>query len=128
MFDRVLKQFLPANIYLFKVNNKNTRKSCEKFKVNNKNTRTTSRTSFWCFYCSLWTYFTTFSGVFIVDFKQVNVGWADVCLAKYYLRSWLYFAKRSERHGAPVLIWNHLKIIGQRSSPSSLQTQVFFTI
>ena len=32
---------LPANIYLFKVNNRNTRKRCKIFKVNNKNTKTT---------------------------------------------------------------------------------------
>ena len=43
------------------------------FKVNNKNTRTTSVTSFWGFYCWLWTYFTPFSSVFIVDFELVNV-------------------------------------------------------
>ena len=41
------------------------------FKVNNKNTRT----SFWCFYCWLWTYFTPFSSVSIVDFEQANVNW-----------------------------------------------------
>ena len=56
----------PANVYLFKFNNRNTRKRCEirskltiktperrqnMFKVNKKNTRTTSLTSVWCFYC-----------------------------------------------------------------------------
>ena len=56
----------PANVYLFKFNNRNTRKRCEirskltiktperrqnMFKANKKNTRTTSLTSFWCFYC-----------------------------------------------------------------------------
>ena len=51
----------PANIYLFKVNNKNTRK--------------TPVTSFWCFYCQLWTYFTPFSGVSLADFEQVHVSW-----------------------------------------------------
>ena len=49
-----------ANIYWFKVNNRNTRKRCEickwniqseMFKVNNKNTRTTSMTLFGRFYC-----------------------------------------------------------------------------
>ena len=30
------------------------------FKVNNKDTRKTSLTSFWCLYCLLWTYFTPF--------------------------------------------------------------------
>ena len=36
-------------------------------KINNKNTGTTSLTSFWYFYCFI------FSSVSIVDFKQVNV-------------------------------------------------------
>ena len=52
----------PVNIYLFKVNNRNSRKSCE--------------------ICSKLTikapeqpYFTPFSTVSIVDFEQVNVGW-----------------------------------------------------
>ena len=44
------------------------------FKVSNKNIRQTSLTSSWCFYyCSLWTYFTSFSGVSIVEFEQANV-------------------------------------------------------
>ena len=32
-------------------------------------------TSFWCFYCFLWTYFTPFPSVSIVHFEQVNVSW-----------------------------------------------------
>ena len=37
----------PANIFLFKVNNRNTRKKVRNmFKINNKNTRMTSMTSF----------------------------------------------------------------------------------
>ena len=44
-------------------------------KVTNKNTRTTSKTSLWCFYCYLWTYFTAFSSITIVDFEEVNVSW-----------------------------------------------------
>ena len=40
-----------ANIYLFKGNNRNTRKKVgNTLKVNNENTRTTWMTSFWCFY------------------------------------------------------------------------------
>ena len=42
----------PADIYLFKVNKKKSRKRCE-----------------------LWTYFTLFSSVLIVAFEQVNVSW-----------------------------------------------------
>ena len=44
----------PANIYLFKVTNRNPKtykKVWNMFKVNNKNTRMTSVTLFWCFYC-----------------------------------------------------------------------------
>ena len=58
--------------------------------ANNKSTRTTSMTSFCCFYCQLWTYFTPFSSVFIIDFEQVNVSWehgkVDIIhrLTKYY--------------------------------------------
>ena len=71
-----LERLAPVNIYLFRVNNKNTRKRYENlFKVNNKDTRTTSMTLFWCFYCELLTYFTPFSSVSIVDFEQVSVGW-----------------------------------------------------
>ena len=43
----------------------------------------TSLTSFWCFYCQLWTYFTPFSSTFIVDFEQVNVSWVtNSCVSK----------------------------------------------
>ena len=44
------------------------------FKVNNENIRTTSMTSFWCFHCKLWTYFTPFSSVSIVNFQHVIAG------------------------------------------------------
>ena len=59
---KYVTEYFPANIYLFKVNNRNTRKL-------------TSLMSFCCFYCYLWTYFTPFSSVSIVNFKQVNVSW-----------------------------------------------------
>ena len=52
------------------------------FKVDNKNTRTTSLMLFCCFYCLLWTYFTPFFSVFIVDFEQVNVTWEGIHLFK----------------------------------------------
>ena len=54
------------------------------FKINNKITRTTSLTLFWCFYCSLWTYFTPFSKASIAYFEQVNDRWelmAESCLS-----------------------------------------------
>ena len=43
----------PTNIYLFKISNRNARKSC--------------------FYCWFWRIFAPFSSVSIVDFKQVNI-------------------------------------------------------
>ena len=57
------------------------------FKVYNKNTRTTSLTSFWCFYYELWTYFTPFSSVPIVNFEQVNVSWVTATLDMVYAAS-----------------------------------------
>ena len=66
----------PVGIYMFKVNNRNTRKRCETCtKVTKKNTRTTSVTLFWCLYSKLWTYFTPLSSVLIVDFEQANFSW-----------------------------------------------------
>ena len=47
------------------------------FKVNNRSTRATSMRSPWCLYCSLGTYFTHFSSVFISDFEQANTGWTQ---------------------------------------------------
>ena len=60
----------PANIYLFKVSKRNTRKKVwNMYKANNKDARTTSVTSFWYLYCQLCTHFTDVS---IVDFEQEN--------------------------------------------------------
>ena len=54
-----LNSFNPANIYLLKVNNRNTRKKeWNMFEVNNKNIRATLLTLFWCFIVNIWTYFT----------------------------------------------------------------------
>ena len=49
-------QVYPANIYLFKINNRNTRKRC---------------------FCQLSIYFTP-SLVFIIDFEQLNVNWVQI--------------------------------------------------
>ena len=46
------------------------------FKVNNTDTRKTPLAPFWCLYCELWTDFTRCSSVSIVNFEQVNAGWA----------------------------------------------------
>ena len=58
----------PAGIYMFKVNNRNTRtrsEICSKLTIK-----------------TLWTYCTTCSSVSIVNFEQVNAGWVPV---KYLL-------------------------------------------
>ena len=63
----------PANIYLFKVINRNSRKGCENMlEVNNKDARATT---FWCRNIQLWAYFTHFSSVCVIDFEQGNVCW-----------------------------------------------------
>ena len=43
------------------------------FKVNNKNSRKTSITSSWCLIVDFELYFTPYSSVSIVDFEQVYV-------------------------------------------------------
>ena len=57
----------PVNIYLFKVNNRNTSKTCE--------------------ICSKLTIKAPFSCVFIVNFEQVNVNWVftvSISRSEYY--------------------------------------------
>ena len=53
-------RYHPANIYLFKVTIETLEKRMK--------------------YCKLWTYFTTFSCVSIVDFEHVNVSWVKTWL------------------------------------------------
>ena len=55
-----------ANIYLFKVKNRDTRKDCEI--CSKLSTKTLERR-----YCKLWRDFTYYSGVSIVDFEQANI-------------------------------------------------------
>ena len=63
---------LPNELYLFKVSNRNFNKRCE---ICSKLTIKTPMTSFWCYYCWLWTYIIPFSIVSIVDFERVNISW-----------------------------------------------------
>ena len=58
----------PVAIYLFKVNHVNTRKMCE---IWSRFTNKALERLQWCR-----SGFTHYSGVFIADFEQVNVGWA----------------------------------------------------
>ena len=65
-FDNFDKK-LPPNIYLFKVNNRNTRKGLKYVhSLHNKNTRTTSQLPMNIFH--------NFYTVSIFDFEQVNAG------------------------------------------------------
>ena len=59
---------------MFKINNGDSRTMCE---VCSKLTiktlkRRQWRSAFWCLYYQLWTYFTRFSLIYIIDFEQVN--------------------------------------------------------
>ena len=59
----------PPDIYLFKINNENTRTMCE---ICSKSTvKAPERRQ--CLYCKIGTDFTPCSGVSIVEFEQVNV-------------------------------------------------------
>ena len=67
------KMPIGSDIYLFKVNNRYTKKVWNRFKVNNINTITTSLTSFWCvFIVNI-----PFSIVSIVEFEEENVSLND---------------------------------------------------
>ena len=69
----------PANTYLFKVKNKNTKKRyeiCLKLTIKTPERR------------QLWTYFSPFSNVSIVDFEQINISWVSLALLT---KNYLYF-------------------------------------
>ena len=69
LFSNVEKiAWFSANMYLFKLNNKNTIEKVWNMFIN----------VFLVFYCSRWAYFTLFSCVFIGDFEQVNVSLEDL--------------------------------------------------
>ena len=68
--DKALFQFeitYPANIYLFKVNKRNTRKKCE---ICPKLTIKTPEQRQRCLYFKLWKYFTSFSKASIVELNR----------------------------------------------------------
>ena len=68
IFLLFLVKHYPANIFLFEVNNRNTRERCE---VCSKLTiKTQERRQ--------WTYFTPFSNVSIVELEQANISWVIV--------------------------------------------------
>ena len=75
----------PANIWLFKVNNRNTIERCDMLKGNTKDTRMSYSRISGVFIVKtlnmfsvvsllfIWTYFTPFSSISIVDSEQVNI-------------------------------------------------------
>ena len=63
----------PVGIYLFKVNNGNTRTSMKSV----RDSRTTLMTSFLYLYVQLWADFSNCFGVSVVYFDQVNADWKD---------------------------------------------------
>ena len=82
-FRLLVGTFHFANIYLFKVNNRNARKRCEICSKLTVKTSTMSLTSFWCFIVNFEHISNLFLVFLFVDFKQVNVG---NHLQKYLLR------------------------------------------
>ena len=74
-YDRVklvCRDYIPADSHMFKFHNISNRTMCE---ICSELKTTERRSSFWCLYCYLWTYFTPFSSVSIVNFEEVNAGW-----------------------------------------------------
>ena len=72
MKDNLLKVFPSRYIIVQSQQRKYENNVWNLSKIDNENTRLTSVTSFWCFYCQLWTYFTYCPDVYIVNFEQAN--------------------------------------------------------
>ena len=74
----------PAGNYMFKVNNRNTRaryEICSTLKIK-------IPIVVECFYCWLWTYFTSCSSFSIDNFEQVNAGWERFTSNASKFRKW----------------------------------------
>ena len=94
----------PANICLFKFNNKNIRKRCEtcsKLTMKRSERRLTYLIPFDVLKY-FWTYFTPFSTVSVVDFEQVNIS----CDVPFISMLFQYPAK--------LLLSQHLLFSGQQ--------------
>ena len=68
----------PANIYLLKTNNRNTRKRCEicsKLTIKTPESRQCGRGVVLVFFIVNFQHITPFSSVSFVDFEQVNFSW-----------------------------------------------------
>ena len=69
----------------------------------------TSLTSFWCFYCKLWTYFTHFSNDSIVDFEQANVSCDVFILFPLQTEDSVWFS--DESGGMKRENWSEIKLV-----------------
>ena len=81
--SKILLKNIATNIYLFWINNRNTRKKCEICsRLTIKKPERMSLTSLFCRHCWLWTYLTLSFSVSIVDFEH---GW---CSHETWTRDW----------------------------------------
>ena len=71
LYKQVLRPY-PANIYLFKASNRNTRKRCE---ICSKLTLKTPERRYWLLLLTLNIFHTFFLVFFFVNFEQVNFSW-----------------------------------------------------
>ena len=71
----------PVRIYMFKVNNRNTRTRCEIYSKLTIKTPEQRLASFW-YLCYLWTYFTPCSSVSFVNVEHVIADWEYACPKK----------------------------------------------
>ena len=67
---------------MFKVTNKDTRRRSGVFIVNFEH---------WRLYCYLWTYFTPWSNVSIVNFEKVNADWKGLTSSNCDFESWIKY-------------------------------------
>ena len=82
-----LESFISANIYLFKVNYRDTRKMCEIYSKFTKKHQNDVNDVVLEFLLLTLNIFTPFSSVSIVDFEQGNVTWNVKALVITYISS-----------------------------------------
>ena len=75
---RQIAKNIAADIYLLKVNKRNTRTRCEICSKLTIKTPERRQASLWYLNCYLWTYFTCCSSVFTVNFEHATAGRDDV--------------------------------------------------
>ena len=93
-----------AAVLLLKVHNRDTRKRCEI--CSKLATKILEWTLFKCFYCWLSTYFTPFSSVSIVQFKQVNVSHIIVTSCHILFTLLIWFVQRKWRRTIDIIFVN----------------------